>query len=82
MPHAVLADHLLSGVDSVATTTASLAFWCLLAGVGSGGVQCWCGGIGAYQSGGMAEAETLGAEKFAITGAAMNFLVGAIAGQH
>jgi len=84
VPDAVLADHLLGGVDGVAATTTALS------GGGSGAAAGGHvvmddgrdGSIGADQSRSVSETESFGSEQFAIAGPAVDLLVGTVASQH
>lgn len=82
MPDAVLAEHLLGGVDGIAASAAPLTGGGFVAAVGSDvGLDGGRGAVGAHQSGGVTEAEALGAEQLAVAGPAVDLAVGAVAGQ-
>lgn len=82
MPDAVLADHLLGGVDGVSAAAASLTRGSLRSRVGLGFAvdQGGCA-VSRDKGRGVAVAEALGPEEFAVAGAAMDLPVGAIASQ-
>jgi len=82
MPDTVLADHLLGGVHGISTTRATSALWGLRTGVGIRFTQDSSFATGADQGGGMAVTESLGSEKLAVAGSAVDLTVRAIAGQH
>lgn len=82
MPDLVLADHLLGGIHGISTTWATLAFWGLGARVGIRFSQNSGFATGGDQGGGVAVTESLGSEKLAVAGSAVDLTVRAIAGQH
>ena len=80
MPDSVFANHLLGGVDGESATRTSFTF---------GRFQSRLGLAGRFriarsadQSGRVAVAETFGSVAFAVTGLAVDILVGSVAGQN
>ncbi len=83
VPDAVLAEHLLSGVDGVAATTAALPGGGLGTAVGPGVVVDGGGGsVGAHQGGGVTEPEPFRAEQLAVASPAVDLPVGTVASQN
>lgn len=82
VPDAVLADHLFGRVYCVATPAATLARGGFETALWLRIVYGWSiAAIGAHQGGSVPETETFGSEEFAVAGAAMDLLVGAVASQ-
>ena len=81
VPDALLADHLLGGVDEVAAAGAALALGRLRAGVGHGVVHRRCRALRADERRGVTEAEALRPEQLRVAGPAVDLLVGTVAGE-